>query len=128
MEKLFAPSQQQIIVLSIWALLAVLLINYGGRNNDNYTKVVQTGFRLIVVGVFGAAALLLTGSEQNTAFTSAATNFMLILSAAVGANYISHAKMSLRKPDAEAATPQSAAKTAPTSRSGKGRPPKNQHK
>lgn len=106
MEKLFAYSHQQVIVGVVWTVITVLLINYGGRNNNNYIKVVRTGFWLIVIGAFCSAALIIVGTDQNAGFTSAATNFMLILSGAVGANYISHAKMSLRPPVAGDSTPE----------------------
>lgn len=114
MEKLLAYSQNQLIVLGFWALLAVILINSGGKHNTSYVRVVQAGFRLIVIGVFAAGALGIFGSTEGAAFTGAATNFVLIFSAAIGANYISHAKMSLRNKTSDASQSAATEKVQPS--------------
>ena len=86
----------QQIVLAIWMVAMLFLINHGGRNNGIFRVVVSSGFRLIVVGCGAAALIGAYGDPAQSTFTSAAVNFVLVLSAAVGANYISHANMSLR--------------------------------
>lgn len=86
----------QQIVLSVWAIAAVYLINRGGRNNGIFMIVVSSGFRLILLGCIAAALLATYGDSFQSTFTTGAVNFVLVISAAVGANYISHANMSLR--------------------------------
>lgn len=86
----------QNLIFVIWAIAAVFLVNRGGRNNGFFQIVAQSGYWLIFLGVVSAALIASNGSPDNPIFTSAAVNFVLILSAAVGANYISHANMSLR--------------------------------
>lgn len=90
-----AGTSLQYAVLTVWVILAVYLINRGGRNNRDFQIVVSSGFRLIVIGC-AAAAIVGALGEPQSAFTSAAFNFVLVLSAAIGANYIAHANMSLR--------------------------------
>lgn len=86
----------QQIVLFVWAIVAAYLINRGGRNNGIFRVVVSSGFRLILLGCIAAALLATYGDSSQSTFTAGAVNFVLVLSAAVGANYISHANMSLR--------------------------------
>lgn len=86
----------QQIVLSVWAIAAAYLINRGGRNNGIFRIVVSSGFRLVLLGCIAATLLAAYGDSSQSTFTAGAVNFVLVLSAAVGANYISHANMSLR--------------------------------
>lgn len=88
--------QIQMTVLSIWAVLTMYLINRGGRNNEIFIIVVQSGYRLILLGAITAAIITNFKDPSFPSFTEATMNFVLILSAAVGASYIAHANMSLR--------------------------------
>lgn len=86
----------QQVVLAAWAVGTVYLVNRGGRNNGIFRRVVSSGFRLILIGCIAAALIGGNGDKSQSVFTMGAVNFVLVLSAAVGANYISHANMSLR--------------------------------
>jgi len=85
----------QIFILGIWMVLTVILVNYGGTRRSQYMPVILSGYFLAIIGCATAGLLQLFGVPANAAFTSAASNFALVLSAAVGANYIAHAKMNL---------------------------------
>ena len=101
----------QILIILIWAILTIYLINYGGRNNRIFHIVVQSGFRLILIGAVAAALVITYKDPTLEYFTTAAMNFILILSSAVGASYIAHANMSLRdNPNTPSKTENSAIK------------------
>lgn len=89
-------SINQAITLLIWAILTIYFINHGGRNNGIFRIVVTSGFRLILIGAAGAAIIGVNGTTENKAFTDAAIQFVLVLSAGVGGSYIAHANMALR--------------------------------
>ena len=87
---------KQILICSIWAILTVYYINKAGRNNNIFLIVVQSGFRLILIGAIAAAFIISFKDASSESFSNAAINFILVLSSAVGANYIAHANMALR--------------------------------
>ncbi len=86
----------QEIILSGWAIATSYFINRGGRNNGIFSIVVSSGVYLIALGCGAAALIAINGDPSKSVFTLGAVNFVLVLAAAVGANYISHANMSLR--------------------------------
>ncbi|WP_321922241.1 hypothetical protein [Burkholderia sp. BCC1998] len=109
----------QYVVFAIWSGITVFLVNRGGRHNRDFRIVVSSGIRLIVFGVGGAALLkgLSTTDAGVLQFTDAAVNFVLVLAASIGANYVAHANMNLRdhpkgnngpKPDDAQMTPSTA--------------------
>lgn len=89
------PSWTQISILGIWVVLTVILVNLGGKNRNNYKQLIIVGYLLAVLGCAIAGLLQEFSAQVNSAFTSALSNFALIISAAIGANYISHAKLNL---------------------------------
>jgi hypothetical protein len=94
----FHPAPFQYLVLAGWSVATVLLVNWAGRNNRSFRVVVAAGVRLIILGV-GTAAMskaVATTAPGVTAFTDACVNFVLILAASIGANYVAHANMNLR--------------------------------
>lgn len=89
-------TEPQIVTLLVWGVLAVILINRGGRNNGIFSIVVQSGIHLIILGALAAGMIGATGTDANKWITDAAVQLVLVLSAGVGGSYVAHANMSLR--------------------------------
>lgn len=89
-------TEPQIVTFLVWGVLAVILINRGGRNNGIFSIVVQTGIHLIILGALAAGMIGATGTDANKWITDAAVQLVLVLSAGVGGSYVAHANMSLR--------------------------------
>ncbi len=85
----------QFAILAIWVVATVLLTTFGGNHRKEYVPVILAGHFLGLLGSTTSGLIQYFGSNENKVFTDAASNFILVLSAAVGANYIAHAKMAL---------------------------------
>ncbi len=85
----------QIWIFGGWACVWLLLLIWGGKSRDLFSRTALYGYLMVIVGC--VAAGLTQGLFPANSWTMPLTNFYLILSGAVGANYLTHAYLVLNR-------------------------------